>query len=76
MPHITVKCFPGRTEEQKQELAEKITAAVAETFNSSISSISVAIEDVAKEEWNTEVWDKEIGPKMEGLYKKPGYSRD
>lgn len=26
MPHVEIKCFPGRTEEQKKLCAEKIVA--------------------------------------------------
>ena len=30
MPHVSVKCYPGRTEEQKQALAKAITENVKE----------------------------------------------
>ena len=33
MPHVSVKCFPGRTEEQKQALAKKITEDVKEIID-------------------------------------------
>ena len=32
--------------------------------------------DIPEEDWKTEVWDKDIVPGMEYLYKKPGYSCD
>ena len=32
MPHVVVKMFPGRTQEQKEELSEKITQAVMESI--------------------------------------------
>jgi len=73
MPHIEVKCWPGRTEEQKSLLAQKIAEDVSEIFGSSMSSISVAIRDVPKEQWKQEVWDKDIAPNEALLYKQPGY---
>ena len=30
MPHIEIKCFTGRTDEQKRQCAEKVAEAVAE----------------------------------------------
>lgn len=38
------------------------------------SSVSVAIKDVAEEDWKREVWDKSIVPDSRYLYKKPGYT--
>lgn len=32
MPHISIKLYPGRTEEVKQELAEKAQAFLSETM--------------------------------------------
>ena len=28
MPHIIIKCFPGRTEEQKKKCAESVALAI------------------------------------------------
>ncbi len=30
MPHVEIKCYPGRTEEVKQKCADKVAADVAE----------------------------------------------
>lgn len=76
MPHIDIKCYPGRTEEQKKRLAEKIAEDVAEIFGTELSSVSVAIQDVSQEEWKEQVWDKEIAPKRGMLHKEPGYDYD
>ena len=73
MPHISVKCYPGRTEEQKQQLAKKITEDIKEIMNAKEESISVSIEDIAPERWETDVVDVEIRPKADVLYKKPHY---
>ena len=74
MPHIEIKCFPGRTEEQKKECAEKIADVVAETLGCKTSSVSVAIAEVSEDEWKEKVWDKHIAADCNNLYKKPGYT--
>jgi len=73
MPHIIVKLWPGRTEEQKTDLSSKITEVLKDTINASDSSISVAIEEISEERWKEKVYDPEIIGKKELLYKKPGY---
>lgn len=73
MPHISVKCYPGRTEEQKQALAKKITEDVKEILAAKEESISITIEDVQPEDWEETVVNTEILPKTSVMYKKPHY---
>ena len=74
MPHVDIKCFTGRSDEQKTECAEKIAEVIAETLGCKITSVSVAIHDVPEEKWKAEVWDRQIVPDEPYLYKKPGYT--
>ena len=74
MPHVDIKCFSGRTEQQKKECAEKIAEVIAETLGCKTSSVSVAIKDISEDEWKEKVWDVSIVPDEKYLYKKPGYS--
>lgn len=74
MPHVGIKCFSGRTEQQKKECAEKIAEVIAETLGCNTSSVSVAIKDVSEDEWKEKVWNVSIVPDEKYLYKKPGYS--
>jgi 4-oxalocrotonate tautomerase len=74
MPHISVKLFPGRSEETKQRLAEAIVENVVNIAGCGKESVSVSIEEVSSAEWKEEVYDPEIRDKKEYLYKKPGYS--
>jgi len=76
MPHVEIKCFTGRTDEQKIECATKIAEVIASTLGCETSSVSVVIKDVERAEWKEEVWDKYIVPDAEFMYKKPGYSYD
>lgn len=74
MPHVSVKLWPGRSEAEKQRLAEAITEDVVRITGCSESSVSVSIEDVPSGEWKQKVYEPEIRGKAETLYKKPGYS--
>lgn len=75
MPHVSVKMWKGKTEQQKQELKEKIITAVKEATGAGDYWISVAIEDVDPSDWK-KVYKEEILPKGDKLYKKPGYTED
>jgi phenylpyruvate tautomerase PptA (4-oxalocrotonate tautomerase family) len=46
VPHVLVKLWPGKTEQQKKKLASEITKAVMATLNDSDESVSVAMEEV------------------------------
>ncbi len=74
MPHVELKCFPGRTEEQKRRCAEKIAADISEILVCDISCVSVAIKDVDEKDWKEEVWEKDIVADRDYLYKEPGYT--
>ncbi|MCA0257550.1 MAG: tautomerase family protein [Proteobacteria bacterium] len=74
MPHVIVKLWPGKTEEQKRELADTITRDVMAVLGSSEASVSVAFEEVEASLWRDEVYLKDITGKPDRLYKKPGYS--
>lgn len=73
MPHIIVKLYAGRSEQQKAEIAEAVTEALMASAGSAERSISVAIEDVAPEDWADKVYKPDILDKPDQLYKKPGY---
>lgn len=73
MPYVSVKCYPGRTEEQKKQLAEKITRDVMEVFNAPAEHVSVSIQDVAPDKWQEQVYDTEIvNVPDSAMYKKSG----
>ncbi|HZK34541.1 MAG TPA: tautomerase family protein [Bacillota bacterium] len=74
MPHIVIKCYPGRSQEQKKKCADKVAAAIVDTMGCDLSHVSVAIQEISQEEWKEKVWDHEIGPKEKDLYIKPGYT--
>ena len=73
MPHVVVKLWPGRSEEQKTKLTEAIVKDVMTHLNSSEASVSVTIEEVPQGEWKDRVYAPDIQGKWDKLYKKPGY---
>ena len=73
MPHVYVRLFPGRTEQQKREFAQRIVEAGKQTLGTSEGGMSVAIEEIPKEQWEEQVYKPLIVAKPELLYKKPGY---
>jgi 4-oxalocrotonate tautomerase len=74
MPHVIVKLWPGRSEQQKIRLAEEIVKDVVNVLNYGEESVSVAIEEVKPEDWAETVYEPDIINKSEKLYKKPGYT--
>jgi 4-oxalocrotonate tautomerase len=73
MPHVIVKLVVGRTEQQKTRMAEDITRAIMAGADVGEDAVSVAFEDVAKEDWLEAVYKPDIIGKSETVYKKPGY---
>lgn len=74
MPHVIVKLWPGKSERQKELLAERVTEAVTQTLHYGDDSVSVAIEEVESSDWAERVYKPDIQAKWDALYKKPGYT--
>jgi 4-oxalocrotonate tautomerase len=73
MPHVIVKLVAGRTEEEKARLAAAITEAVIAGAGTTEAAVSVAFEDIAKEDWVEAVYKPDILGKWDTVIKKPGY---
>ncbi len=73
MPHIIVKMHSGRSEEQKQKLAEAMTKALMSITGNGEDAVSVSIEDVAPSDWTEKVYKPDIENGPGKLYKRPGY---
>lgn len=70
MPHVIVKMYPGRTEDQKIRLAEAITQAVVSIAVCSEDSVSISLEEVTPEDWNEKVYEPFISKSESTMYKK------
>jgi len=73
MPHVIVKLWPGKSEQQKARLAERIAKDVMNVLNYGEEAVSVAIEEIKPEDWAEKVYKPDIVNNSEKLYKKPGY---
>ena len=73
MPHVIVKLWPGKTERQKNRLAEAITKNVMNILQYGEESVSVAMEEVKPQDWVERVYKPDIKRNLGKLYKKPGY---
>jgi len=74
MPHVIVKLYPGRSEEQKTRLTEEIVKDVVTIAKCEEKSVSVAIEEIKPEDWSEKVYKPDILGNQRKLYKKPGYN--
>jgi 4-oxalocrotonate tautomerase len=74
MPHVIIKLYPGRSEEQKTKLANEIVKDVVAIAKCEEKSVSVAFEEIKREEWAEKVYRTDILDKKNSLYKEPGYN--
>jgi 4-oxalocrotonate tautomerase len=75
MPHVIVKMLSGRSDKQKELLAEEITKVVMKHTGNTEDAVSVSIEDVDQSDWTEKVYMPDIKNNWERLFKKPGYDR-
>ena len=73
MPHVIVKLWPGKSDQQKARLAEAITKNVMDILYYGDQSVSVAMEEVKSQDWVEKVYKPDIQKKWDTLCKKPGY---
>ena len=73
MPHINIKTYPDVTEAQKQELTKAIIDNIVSITGKNEAAISIDIIEVPQEQWMDKVYDTDIKPNIDRLYKKPGY---
>jgi 4-oxalocrotonate tautomerase len=73
MPHVIIKMYPGRTEEQKRKLVDSIAQSVVTIAKCELKSVSIAIEEVPTQEWVEKVYKPDILEKKDTLYMEPGY---
>ena len=74
MPHIIIKLYPGRSEKQKTKLANEIVKDVVALAKCEEKSVSVAFEEIEKEDWAEKVYKPDILHGKGSLYKEPGYN--
>lgn len=73
MPHVIVKLYSGKSQLQKQALAQAVTEAVTGALGYGEESVSIGIKDVEPKDWAEKVYKPDIIAKPDTIYKKPGY---
>ena len=73
MPHVIVKLWPGKSDQQKARLADKIAKDVMDVLNYGEESVSVGFEEISSKDWKENVYEPDIKNKWAKLFKKPGY---
>jgi len=51
MPNITVQWFAGRTDQQKREITQAITAAMVTIAKTTADQVHIVFQDVEKVNW-------------------------
>lgn len=51
MPHVDITMIPGRNDQAKKEIAEKVQNFLANELEIDTGFVSVSIEDIPKEKW-------------------------
>ncbi|MGG5370208.1 tautomerase family protein [Enterococcus sp. AZ196] len=59
MPHLSVRLYPGRSKEVKQEFADKLQAFVVKELGCEPNVVSVSFKEIEPEKWK-DVIDDEI----------------
>jgi 4-oxalocrotonate tautomerase len=72
MPHIIVKLFPGRTDEQKKRFAEEMVKDAVEILKCDEKSLSIAFEEIDPAQWDEKVYRPDVLGKKHTLYREPG----
>lgn len=59
MPFVTIQWFEGRSDEQKREIATRVTEVLAEVGKMPAEQVWIRFEDASKADWS-------IGGKIQG----------
>ena len=77
MPHVVVKMWPGRTEEQKKACARAVAQAVVDTIDDVTDPLmSVSIMEIPSEEWDGKINKIDRVDKNAVMYIPKGKTRD
>lgn len=73
MPHVILKIAAGKSDQEKQQLADALATAVTSTLGYDEKLVSVGIEDVEVSDWAEKVYRPDILEKADLIFKRPGY---
>jgi 4-oxalocrotonate tautomerase len=73
VPHVIVKLWPGKSNDQKSRLANAITRSVTDILSYGDDAVSVGFEEIAPSDWTQQVYNPDILGRWDDLIKQPGY---
>ena len=71
MPHIVVNIWPGRSDETKTKLANRLALETAQVLEMDSEYVSVGFQEVPEAEWDA-FCQREIEEKPDIIFKRPG----
>ena len=74
MPYISIKAYP-RDKATNQKLVEEIQKTVLNVFGCKPEALTIAFEEVAKEDWKEKVDDALVAPDMDHVMILKGQKR-
>lgn len=66
MPYVAIKAFP-KDEETKKRVVEKIKQVFLEEWGCSQKALTISLEEVVPDEWESKVIKPEIEPKKDKM---------
>jgi 4-oxalocrotonate tautomerase len=73
MPHVIVKLWPGKSDNQKSRLVDAITRDVTDVLDYGDDAVSILFDEVAPNDWSERVHKPDILGRWNDLAKQPGY---
>ncbi|OPH34896.1 Tautomerase pptA [Moraxella lacunata] len=74
MPHITLQSYPkGLSQAELKTFADELTVLASERLNTPAEYITIDFQELDKQAFKAEVWDKKIAPSRETLLRQPQY---
>lgn len=61
MPHLSVRMYPGRSKEVKQEFADKLQDFVVKELGCEPSAVSVSFKEIDADKWKDVIGDEIAG---------------
>lgn len=61
MPHLSVRLYPGRSQEVKQDFAEKLQNLVVKELGCEPNVVSVSFKEIPADKWKDVIDDEIVG---------------
>ncbi len=74
MPYIAIKAYP-KDAQTKERFVEKLNDLLLEVWGCPQEAITISLEEIAREDWQAQVFKPEIEPKMDKMVILSGKKR-